>query len=466
MKTPLWPTVTVTCSIVLACQSHQLEGPNPKPETVTVVRFEPNPKLDLLFLIDDSRSMDEEQTSLRNNFPLFIKALEDLPDGVPDLHVAVVSSDFGAGPSEFDTCKRLGKRGLFQVGQNGKDCGLDADKARYLATDGTTQNFQGTLAAAFSCIAELGAKGCGYEHQLQSIKAALSTFNPGNAGFLRDDAYLGIIILSDEDDCSAQDDTPIFDADLPGQSSDLRCATLGHVCGGRSVPATPFQAPLASCAPYQLHSDDVRRDHLLEVADIVDWVKAVKHGSLAHVIVSGVFGWTDAPGATYSIAKGERGLGVEPICQSANGSAAPALRLKSFVDAFGANGSWRSICEGELAGALAGIGQKFADVLSRRCVPEPLVDVEPDLPGMQAECAVVDRFGEGSGYKDVPVFACQGPGQEDGQRCWRTVEDTACPHGHRVDIARGPREAARPTLESIQCLTCTSRADGKQDCSR
>ncbi len=38
---------------------------------------------------------------------------------------------------------------------------------------GVQNNFTGNLPTVFSCLAELGTSGCGYEHQLQSIRGAL-----------------------------------------------------------------------------------------------------------------------------------------------------------------------------------------------------------------------------------------------------------------------------------------------------
>jgi hypothetical protein len=52
-------------------------------------------KLDLLFMIDDSGSMDDDQANLGRNFPRLMDELRNLPLGLPDLHVGVVSSDLG-----------------------------------------------------------------------------------------------------------------------------------------------------------------------------------------------------------------------------------------------------------------------------------------------------------------------------------------------------------------------------------
>ena len=56
--------------------------------------------------------------------------------------------------------------------------------------------------------------GCGFEHQLASVDRALGADGNGppnsNANFLRPEAYLGIVLLTNEDDCSAPANTQIF----------------------------------------------------------------------------------------------------------------------------------------------------------------------------------------------------------------------------------------------------------------
>src|SRR5439155_6626169 len=108
--------------------------------------------------------------------------------------------------------------------------------------------------AVFRCMANRGSRGCGYEHQLGAVDVALHPrpdWNPMNAGFLRPDAYLAIIMLTDEDDCSAPDDATAFYMSMApdGWSDNGRCAAAGHLCNDMPVPAPgpgmAFVAPLA-----------------------------------------------------------------------------------------------------------------------------------------------------------------------------------------------------------------------------
>jgi len=92
---------------------------------------------------------------------------------------------------------------------------LDAGASYIINNDGQT-NYKGELADVFGCIAMLGSQGCGFEHQLASVLRALGADGAPapaqNAGFLRPDAFLQIILVSDEDDCSAPPSSDLFDS--------------------------------------------------------------------------------------------------------------------------------------------------------------------------------------------------------------------------------------------------------------
>src|SRR5450631_1642875 len=53
-------------------------------------------KVDILFMVDNSSSMTSMQQKMLAQIPTFIQLLQALPTGLPDLHLAVVSSDMGA----------------------------------------------------------------------------------------------------------------------------------------------------------------------------------------------------------------------------------------------------------------------------------------------------------------------------------------------------------------------------------
>jgi hypothetical protein len=287
-----------------------------------------------------------------------MEELKKIPGGLPDLHIGVISSDLGAGsrPLANGGCPRPGgDRGILQTKPS---CGLDANSL-FIASagNGTMNNFTGTLESAFSCIASLGSYGCGYEHQLQATRVALyEQITPENRGFLRDDALLAIVLITDEDDCSAEVNTDLFvdDASFPMTTASFRCSQVGHLCNGQSPPIGVFDAPLESCR-------DNPAGRLIKVTDMVDSIRALKRNPAEQILVAGIFGWPQNPlGARYRYVQTNQGIDVAPICQSANGEAAVGLRLKTFVESFGALGSFYSICDGDFSPALRQIGQAVA----------------------------------------------------------------------------------------------------------
>jgi len=479
-RTLRWALGATTLPVMLwACTSHPLQEPAPAPETETDVVYEVNPGrlLDLVFMIDNSDSMRQEQENLTANFPRLIEKLQNIPGGLPDIHIGVISSNFGAGPNvPAPTCRPYGDKGKFLVKPG---CGLDANANPWLEQDPTgKKNFTGDLGTAFSCLAKLGVDGCGYEHQLQSLRASLYDVNPENRGFLRPEAYLGIIIMSDEDDCSAEPFATIFDDNIPsGQASSFTCSQLGHVCNNQEVPATDgFSAPLSSCVPYERQEnpaidtehaaqDPIRSRRLINVSELVTYIKAKKPNRDDRIIVSGIVGWPNskaaAANATYKVGMVMKDMPPRteldnvPICESANGRATAGIRMKAFVDAFGENGSIYSICQDNFNDAVTAIGDTLAKKLANTCIGSQLIDTDLTKDGLQPECQVVDRVPKGSDYQDTPLPACS-TGKSP---CWDLVADPDCGSGYHV--VRKPVDMPPPvgTLQGIKCLTCTSAAN-------
>lgn len=152
--------------------------------------------VDLLFVIDNSGSMSDEQANLVNSVPSFISEIQIQLADTDTYHVGVITSD------EYEYNGSCDKEGAMVTATGGDDssdavCGPYADGYRYM-----TENDD--LEVAFSCAAMVGTDGDGDERPMQTMQAALSPeMNaPGkcNDGFLRDDALLVIVIITDEED--------------------------------------------------------------------------------------------------------------------------------------------------------------------------------------------------------------------------------------------------------------------------
>src|SRR6185503_4266045 len=147
-------------------------GTDPEPRPPRTSHYlASNRNVDLLFLIDDSSSMRLAQDNLLRNFPTLMTTLQNLPGGLPNVHIAVISSDMGAGDGSVAGCDSTGgKNGIFQYTARGTctSTGLAAG-ATYISDIGGQRNYTGNLADVFTCIAAIGESGCGFEHQFAAI---------------------------------------------------------------------------------------------------------------------------------------------------------------------------------------------------------------------------------------------------------------------------------------------------------
>ena len=476
----------------------------------------PHKAFDILFLVDNSPSMDPKQKALADNFPKMIEQLDALPDGRPDLHIGVVSSDMGAGGTPIGgNCNVvLGDRGLlwgnvpvdtsywdpntpiqqcydrapiratvapgscWALAQNPPitdGCGLNSG-ARWIediqAPNGAGRqvNYAGgptALSSVFSCLAKaVGVAGCGFEHQLQAVRVALNPqqigcdaqgknctdVNMANVGFVRKEAYLAIVLVTDEDDCSAEPSNYLNDNifvnspkdpnSSPTETSSMRCAARSHVCDGQPIPdyadptrgytGTGFTANFADCAAKDQSIANVDNGllPLIEIQQMIDSINVVKPRPKEQILVSGIFGWPPdvwplpAPdpnwpsdlvvSSQYQIGKDATSMkGLQnlwdymPICKipsqkSNDGNIYKAyggLRLKKFVDAFKRTGpdgkdtvNTFSICKSNFTDALRMFGSTLIGLFRPGCVSYPLIDTDPSTPGTQPNCQALERI--------------------------------------------------------------------------
>ncbi len=179
-------------------------------------------KVDFLFAIDNSGSMSAQQTQLLNSFQGFIDAIQASLEGTVDsYHVGVITSD--AYSANAPGCMTLGS--LVSQTQAGGNCMPFAEGGRF-ATE------QDDLSVKFPCMASVGAFGSGVE---QPVTATLAALDPAMAGaggcnedFLRDDAILVLVVLTDDppvastmDDANLMTDTTgWYDAIVAAKNGD------------------------------------------------------------------------------------------------------------------------------------------------------------------------------------------------------------------------------------------------------
>jgi hypothetical protein len=411
-----------------------------------------NNDIDIVFMIDNSGSMEREQENLRRNFPAFTRVLKNLPQGLPNVHIGVVSSNLGTGRfRNVRGCGTPGDMGRFQNAPRAGNCTGPRDS--YISAIGSTQNFNGDIDQVFSCIAPLGITGCGFEHQLQSVRVALDPdlMPPENRGFLREEAVLAIILLTDEDDCSAPSDTTLFDpsqtmvSDPLGPVASFRCNEFGHLCAGQRPPRTAI-SDLQDC-----HSAEDGR--LIKVSELVAFFKGLK-ANPNDVMVAAVTG----PATPYSITV--QGSRREPLmvpsCTSSNGSADPAVRIHDFVDSFGPNGTFLSICTDDFSPAMTRIGQEVARRASLECLAGRVADMDLGAAGVQAHCQVYDETTSDGLALRQSIPACTTTASPP---CWRVQPAARCDmSGIQMIVDRAGAAPPPGTRLNVICETC-DRAD-------
>lgn len=156
----------------------------------TQQKIEECSKMDIVFAVDNSNSMKEEQDNLAANFPKFVNVIDSYKTKsgqALDYRIAVTTSD--------DKGKFLSARGPGAIA----GCNPGPKKAWLERTDGTVADF-------FACRAEVGTGGSSTERPIENILLGVRerVADGTNAGFVRDDALLAIVILTDEDEGSKE----------------------------------------------------------------------------------------------------------------------------------------------------------------------------------------------------------------------------------------------------------------------
>ena len=266
-------------------------------------------KTDILFVVDDSGSMDGAQANLQANFQAFVDRLAASPVK-NDFQIGVTTTSVdtyyqGTFPDTFwnpytptDTCTAppyptsatYPKGALVSVTPTGNGDQLHRVQSvtqppRILPAGSPT------LVADFVANVDVGVCGSGKEAGLEAARLAIQAAVPGGANdrFLRPGARLAVVIVSDDDDCS----DPLHQ--------------------GTSREPT-------ACTSYPVQS-------------YVDYFTGPLGGETRPVIVGAI-------------------VAVDPVtlqpsaCLEPSGNAAEhgAVRYRAFADAFGANALVDSVC--------------------------------------------------------------------------------------------------------------------------
>ena len=211
-------------------------------ETTTQVSMDVRRKVDILFVIDDSGSMSEEQAALAANFSALVEQLEST-EVMADYRVAITTTnnahpyclnhDAQVGALTLRSCRAHLDDFVFrpntpsEVDRRQEACLSQCPEALADLTPVATPLHEGgevtprpwlergqaltnvpdgvSTAQALACWGPQGISDCGYESPLEAMLRAFERSadegDPGH-GFVRDDALLQVVFITDEADCS------------------------------------------------------------------------------------------------------------------------------------------------------------------------------------------------------------------------------------------------------------------------
>ncbi len=499
-----WAGLAAAAPALWACTSRTLESPTivPTATLTSTVTQKINNNLDLLFMIDNSSSMTSMQQKLAMQLPTFMQVLEGLPNGLPNVHIAVVSSDMGAPGDSTNQigCTPAGDDGNFQYmpGAAGTCTSTTLNQGDTFISDVDMQkNFTDPIETVFQCIAQLGAAGCGFEHQLASIDRALGGDGAAppaaNANFLRPDAYLGIVLLTNEDDCSAPANTTIFSLNGGMQSltnpdgpiANYRCnggPRGAHYCkdpsGNMVVPPLTPPASATGTPPIENFTDcednETGSSALTPVSQFVNDIKKLKDQPDNQILVAAITAPPDPYGVVWVVPSSpppgttgqawpqvmhscgaQGGDDVNPMAtmHPTDGSFGdPGVRITQFVNSF-QNSVVASICDSSYRQSMTAIATKLGALIKPNCLTGNL---QKDSSG-NPMCAVTNHLTDGQGNKtDVSVPNCNENGNTP--PCWSLGTDaTACPGGGFAlkvtpDAAAMNASSLNSTVECSLCV--------------
>jgi len=222
---------------------------------------------------------------------------------------------------------------------------------------------------------------------------------------------LAIVLITDEDDCSAPDDSDLFDSQPdPGDRSagadgfvSLQRVSDTCVTACRR-PGTVAAANLMNC-----HSNENGR--LMRIADFVTFFKSLK-AAPDDVIVAAITG----PATPYSVAMHtvrDRARGVTeeepqivPSCMSTKRQRRARGTHQGLHRRFGVNGTLESICEGDFSPAMARIGDKKSRGASAPVPASAARRSRSRREGVQANCEVFEETTTSDGVIRSSIRSC------------------------------------------------------------
>ena len=414
------------------CPDRTISEVKPQQQGAVTKKIPVSADIDILFVIDNSASTLDKQTAFAKNFLNFVQALDAFPSGRPNLHIGVVSSTVGTKSDQNfgPNCPKTATQddGLLQ--NTARVSGCTPPTGRFISdiknSGGTrTTNYAGTLDTTLSCIAQLGTSGCGFEAQLEAMKLALDGSRPENAGFLRQGAYLAVIILTDEDDCSVKDPA-LFSLGSNSGPGDFRCQPLYAYKCDTAINAAAG-GNYTNCKP-------LTGSYLKDPSDYFGFLTTIKDPSqiVVATIAGGLQNGMPPDGAMVTTGMIStpfvQSLALLPSCTFTNAMGMisigrPAIRIDAFRRLFGDHGLYGTVCQADYSTVIAAIGNLLFNAISP-CL-EGKINTAPAYPSGQPECTVSDvQVGQAESLIPPCTTQAVGANGPNGSKpCW-WIKDT------------------------------------------
>ncbi len=384
--------ILATASLVWSCGSDAEPCPSIPAARVVVAHAT---DIDLLVVVDARDSMSEEIAWLGEEWPEVLRRVgtgDHDADGIAELprpnsvNAGVVTADMGTGGwSSWESCLpeyQFGSDGVLQHGSPGPpEC--EGTYPTFVSYDPGEAD---EAARAVPCILRSLEPACEFPQPLEAMLKAVSastddtTFQLGtrghadgaNAGFLRPESLLAVILFRNADDCSVSE-PGLFDpgaVDYSGEGT-FRCAMNPEALLDPSL----FGQRLARVGGVRSFF----------VGAVVGVPPDVSGRSLAEIAADPRMQATDSSASPGTI---------EPACSGPYGSAEPAPRMIGFLrnpppQAHGRQGLVASICATPPADPFGELAEGISTTLGAACLP-------PDLPAGLEGCRLVEAHsGEG-----------------------------------------------------------------------
>lgn len=426
----------LTCALSLACNTRDIGPIDPHINRAFSVEIAGDGvvDVDVLFVIDNSGSMREEQTSLRREIPLLIEGLTNPPtdeggaprwNAVESLRVAVVTTDLGTGG--------------IAVPRVGTACNANAGEGDggQLRVDGTCSpnsiltwemgEDTAVFAEQVGCVADAGTTGCGLEQPLAAAARALDDAN----GFPRADALLAVVVLSDEEDCSLSDPVTFFGGPENGLALNQKCVREP----GLLEPVEGLLATLTAG----------RDSDLFLFAALVGVPEDLQESTLSEMLADGRMAYNFTS---------DNDLGLVPACESfdrdsgmSRGQAAPGRRYIELAQQI--EGSLvRSICAESFQPAITELTARIGGRVSGVCTTRSLV---PDEDGA-VECEVRETLPEGMRCLDLVARTLHEVDVDGRDVCTVAQAVRGQPSGWRYTISEAMCEQVQYTPDAVPPL--------------